>query len=192
MDNSSELEALLLAIRCPRCAGAGRAANSYRLCPACQGTGVKSGNGMSVANEALDLTRRLEAELSGRKTASKLTRLRVAIDIGGVLSKYPEYFMTLIEMMKPMADIYFLTDMPVKAAESMLAANGIGPEHGTLLCADFATYNESCKLVLCEVYDIDVFFDDHMAYLSKGRALRLLVMPDLDRPYYAKTWRKGD
>ena len=54
--------------------------------------------------------------------------------------------------------------------------------------SDFRTYGEACKAVLLRQLGVDLFVDDFPAYLAEGCPVRLLVQPDLTRPYYADSW----
>ena len=52
-----------------------------------------------------------------------------------------------------------------------------------------------CKAVLLSELKIDIFFDDFIGYLAWDSSLgpapiRLLVMPDPYKPYWADSWKK--
>jgi hypothetical protein len=121
-----------------------------------------------------------------------ITTLRVSFDIGGVLTKYPEVFKPIIKALQAAQDVevYFLTDMPkVKDALAMLEMNGIQTPPERIICSPFKRRGESCKAVDCLTKDIHLHIDDFPAYVAAGARVRLLLMPDLGRPYYAKDWK---
>lgn len=117
--------------------------------------------------------------------------LRVSFDIGGVVSKYPEIFRPLIEALQASCkvEVYFLTDMTDKqAALKMLRMNGIHVEDKFVLTAPYPQYGEACKSVVSRRNELHVHIDDFPAYVAEGAAVRLLLMPDISRPYYARDW----
>lgn len=126
--------------------------------------------------------------------------IRVGWDIGGVISKYPDVFRPIFKLLNLAAgiEVYVVSDMkPHEKAVAFCRDNGfdIAPER--VVCADYQTNGERCKEVVCEEHRIDVLIDDHMGYLMTpdyGRGydrptVRLLVMPDPDRPYYHDSWK---
>ena len=129
--------------------------------------------------------------------------LRIAFDIGGVLSKYPDLFRSLIQALNYTdthsvhatrnVEIYIISDIkPKEKAIAFLKDNGFYNDLflSNILVADYNKYGEACKAVLCKEYAIDIFVDDHLGYLTpKSGAVRLLVMPDDSRPYYAASWK---
>ncbi len=119
--------------------------------------------------------------------------LTIGIDIGGVLSKYPDEFKALIRAFDDKyVNIYIISDMhPVDKIKSMLNLNGLGWLCSYAHSADFEKYGDECKAVLCRKLGVDILIDDHMAYLSMedGPKVRLLVMPDKNRDYYHEDWK---
>lgn len=117
--------------------------------------------------------------------------LRVAFDVGGVLSKYPTEMHSLAALWLG-CEIYVISDMhPKEKILAMLEANGFGfVEEGRVLSADYQAHGEACKAVLCEELEIDILIDDFIGYVAcPGKPpIRLLLMPDASRPYYADTW----
>lgn len=123
-------------------------------------------------------------------------KLRVALDIGGVISKYPEILREMATvLLMGGAEVYVITDMHdhAKVCET-LAANGfdfIAPER--VRCADYATHGEGCKAELLRELGIHVMLDDFVGYVADpGCPVRCLVMPDSSRPYYADDWKMPD
>lgn len=117
--------------------------------------------------------------------------LRVAFDIGGVLSKYRE-IQTLASVLQelPGVEVFVLTDMPHAKAMQMLNVNGalFGPHH--VVSCDYDKFGEGCKAEVCRELQIDILLDDFVGYVSMPGAppVRLLVMPDAMRPYYHPAW----
>lgn len=119
--------------------------------------------------------------------------LRVAFDVGGVLSKFPEIFRRLLHGLGPTVEIYVISDMsPRQAIVDALARNGLGwVPSGHIVSADYARLGETCKAEACKELEIDILIDDFMGYVSIPGAplVRLLVMPDASLDYYATTWQ---
>ena len=120
-------------------------------------------------------------------------KLKIAFDIGGVISKYPTIVRALMLALQEQHEVYVLTDQHDReSVMRQLKENGFGfipPER--VFCADYDTYGERCKAVICEREGFDVLVDDFGGYLAGdgGAALRLLVQPDPYRPYSAPEWR---
>lgn len=117
--------------------------------------------------------------------------MRIAFDIGGVLSKRPEVFIPLVNTLcHSGVDVYLITDMDHDRAMDMLRRNGlVGRDRVVSVAADYELHGELCKAKACEVLGIDLLIDDHPGYVATGDHVRLLVMPDPERPYYADTWK---
>lgn len=119
--------------------------------------------------------------------------LRIAFDIGGVISKYPDLCRQLIWALDPdSAEIHVITDMHDREQVlAMLERNGLGwLEQKRVHCADYDKHGEGCKAVLCRELEIDIILDDFVGYVAvPGAPIRCLVMPDATRPYYADSWR---
>jgi|GEM_PF-6297195 len=118
--------------------------------------------------------------------------IKIGFDIGGVLSKYPSIFRPLIDaLIKGGAEVHVITDMHERSETlEMLRLNGLGdipPER--VHNSDFERYGEACKAVLLKQLGVDIFIDDFPAYLAGGCPVRLQVLPDIDRPYYADEWK---
>jgi hypothetical protein len=101
--------------------------------------------------------------------------VRVAFDIGGVLSKYPTILRAMASALhQGGAEVFVITVMQNWAkVRELLDANGFEfiPD-GNLILADFERYGEGCKAVLLEQLYIDVFLDDFPAYVSWGCPVR--------------------
>lgn len=122
--------------------------------------------------------------------------MKIAIDIGGVLSKYPNEFKEVIESFP--AEIHIITDMHDKNyVMEMLKLNEIDIAEEYVHTADYDKYGELCKAILLKELKIDILIDDFAGYLnwdsSLGKApIRLLIMPDPYQPYWSDEWKTLD
>jgi hypothetical protein len=124
--------------------------------------------------------------------------MRVAVDIGGVLSKYPDWFREWLGGQAAGGiEVFVLTDIHDRAQVlDMLGRNGfldVIPAENVYV-SDYQAYGEACKAVLCRDLGVAVLIDDHPGYLvwpwpGVPAPLRLQVLPDVTRPYYATGWR---
>lgn len=122
--------------------------------------------------------------------------IKIGIDVGGVLSKYPEVFKLLIELCEFTrhslgVEVHIISDMhPKSLIKDMLELNGIKfMRDEQIHSADYKTHGENCKKVLCESLGIDILIDDFVGYVAEGNFVRLLVMPNPYKPYYADSWK---
>lgn len=117
--------------------------------------------------------------------------MRIGIDIGGVLSKYPDIFRTLMtELKKTNIEVFVVSDMHDKPKmNAMLQMNGIPVEPDHVISADYKEHGELCKAVVCEQLGIDVMIDDFIGYVATGPSVRLLVMPRPEADYYHESWK---
>lgn len=119
--------------------------------------------------------------------------LRVALDIGGVISKYPSIMRSFASsLMSGGAEVFVITDMQDRAAVvGLLVDNGFGfIPSANVRCADYDTHAEGCKAELLRELEIDILLDDHIGYVAIGGSpVRCLVMPDAAMPYYADEWK---
>jgi hypothetical protein len=128
--------------------------------------------------------------------------LRIGIDLGGCITKYPIVFKRLLAALgwsSNSAAVYVVTDQHDEAkVRAQLTLNGIYPPAGHVLISDYATFGEECKAVVCNLHNLDVLIDDHGGYVAVvGHPLvRLLVMPDPTLPYLDSSWvtdgKEGD
>lgn len=119
-------------------------------------------------------------------------KLRIAFDVGGVLTKYPDVFKALLKWLHDYTgvEVFIVSDMhPVQKIIDMLELNGLSFFKHKVHSADFKTHGELCKTVLCEQLGIDILIDDFTGYVAAGKFVRLLVMPDPVEPYYHDTWK---
>lgn len=123
--------------------------------------------------------------------------MKVAFDIGGVLSKYPVLFRKFcMTLQSGSIEVYVITDMHDREKTlAMLKDNGFGfiPEE-RVLNSDYAKYGDMCKAVLLKEHAIDMLIDDFPGYVqwdsSFGPApVRLLSQPDPFKPYWSEDWK---
>lgn len=125
--------------------------------------------------------------------------IRVAFDIGGVLSKYPEVFRPVVAaFLASGIEVHVVTDMHDRDETlTILRENGFGAiQEENVHDSDYESEGEFCKATILRRLGIDLILDDFPGYLTWdsrfGPApVRCLVMPDPYRPYWAETWR-GD
>jgi hypothetical protein len=118
--------------------------------------------------------------------------IRIGFDIGGVLSKYPDLLRPIVTALlaSPEVEVHVLSDMfPHEKCVAFVRDNGflIPPEH--IHSCDYGEHGELCKAEKMRELSLDIMLDDFPGYLAEGCALRLLVMPDPNRPYYADDWK---
>ena len=117
--------------------------------------------------------------------------LKIAFDVGGVLSKYPQIFGPLVQILEAGgATVFVVSDMhPAEKILDMLGRNGISVPPERVISADYESYQELCKTKVCESLGIDILVDDFIGYVAAGKHIRLLVMPNPEEPYYYDDWR---
>jgi hypothetical protein len=117
--------------------------------------------------------------------------VKIGIDIGGVISKYPNQFRYLIDTLRRgKLEVYAITDMSYSKAEKLLEENSIFVD-GILACS-YELYGENCKTEMIKSTGLDLIIDDHMGYLMGGNHIRLLMMPNPDLPYQADDWKTDE
>lgn len=119
--------------------------------------------------------------------------LKIGIDMGGVLSKYPEILIPLVNSIAMnIADIevHILSDIsPKEKIQDWLDRNNVYVNPENVHSCDYAEHGELCKAIKCKELNIDILMDDFIGYLTEGAPIRLLVMPDAQRPYYHDDWK---
>lgn len=117
--------------------------------------------------------------------------IRIAFDVGGVLSAYPGLFGAVMGILeRGGAEVYVMSDMGSRGKIlNALHRNAIAIPEARVIAADYKAHASLCKAVACEEHEIDILIDDHLAYVASGAQVRLLLMPDSARPYYATDWK---
>lgn len=125
--------------------------------------------------------------------------LKIAFDIGGVLSKYPDQFRILTNklqqsgpnlMQAPTVEVYVISDMhDIDKMHKMLIDNGLFIDKDKVFSADYKEHGEFCKTHLCNQLQIDILIDDFIGYVAEGNFIRLLTMPNASLPYYHDAWK---
>ncbi len=120
---------------------------------------------------------------------------KIAFDIGGVLSKYPDFFRTLLPILEAGGvEVHVITDMHDRAETlKMLGDNEFNIPEARIHNADYKQHGEACKAVILRDLQIDAIVDDFTAYLVwpfGGKApIRLHMQPDPYRPYWDNSWK---
>lgn len=124
--------------------------------------------------------------------------MKIAFDIGGVLSKFPNEFRSLIDTLMASHQIHVITDMHDHTeVVNVLIRNGFKIPSENVHCADYTGKGEYCKAILLKELGIDIFIDDFGPYLTWDSALgpapiRLMIAPDGFRPYWHPEWQTND
>jgi len=117
-------------------------------------------------------------------------RLKIAFDIGGVISRYPQEMLNLMQsLQKGGVDIHIITDMNQKDALSACRENNINflPEEN-IHSADWSAHGDCCKTVVCDKLGIDILLDDRPDYCADGNFIGFVLSPRVRKPYYAPGW----
>lgn len=118
--------------------------------------------------------------------------MKIAFDVGGVISKYPDTFRKMISALRFMSDIevFVISDMhPKEKIVEELMLNDILVKEANVYSADYDKHGEFCKAQLCRSLDIDILVDDFVGYVADGSHIRMLVMPDSTKPYWSNKWK---
>ena len=119
--------------------------------------------------------------------------IKIGFDIGGVLSKYPEILTPFVNSLVtncPDIEVYVLTDMhPIEKCQDWIAKNGLQVKPENIHSCDYEEHGELCKAVKSKELSIDIMIDDFLGYVAAGSPIRLLMMPDPERPYYHDEWK---
>ncbi len=122
--------------------------------------------------------------------------MKIAFDIGGVLSAYPDEFRAMALTLGLQHALYVITDMhPHEKSIRVLTENHLIPPFNParVLSADYERYGNAAKAVILRDLGIDVLIDDFAGYLvwpwETPAPIRLHVCPDPRRPYWHDTWK---
>jgi hypothetical protein len=120
-----------------------------------------------------------------------LDGVKIAFDIGGVISRYPERMMQMMSaLLRGGVEVYIITDMNQRDALATCEQNSllaiIGPER--VFSADWSAHGDRCKTEVCKKLGIDVLIDDRPDYCAEGDFIGLVLSPRPHVPYYASGW----
>lgn len=121
--------------------------------------------------------------------------MRIAFDIGGVISRYPKQMKEMIKsFIQSGHDVYIITDMNPTDALSACENNDIlltGIKQENIISANWSEHGDLCKSVVMKNLSIDVMFDDRPDYIYEGVPIGFFLMPRPSMPYYAAEWNSG-
>jgi len=116
--------------------------------------------------------------------------MKIAFDIGGLISRYPEQMTTMMRaLIAGGVEVYIITDMNQQDALTACRENNldfIPPER--ILSGDWSKCGDRCKTVLCEEHEIDIMVDDRPDYCAEGNFIGLVLSPRPQVLYYAPGW----
>lgn len=118
-------------------------------------------------------------------------KIRVSFDIGGVLSKYPEIFRPIVNILAESysVEVFVITDMhDHEACVKMIHDNGFNIKSDHIINSDYETYGELCKAKAIEENEIDLHIDDFAGYCMHAKCLSLMTWPNPYKPYYSESW----
>lgn len=133
----------------------------------------------------------LFADAAYRQHVMPSGALRVAFDIGGVLSKRPDVFRPLVAALQAGGvEVFVVTDMPDhEQSVRFVRSNGYAIPAANILHGDYAAHGEACKAETVKKNNLHLLIDDFPGYASavatETDAVSLFTWPDPRRPYYA-------
>lgn len=118
-----------------------------------------------------------------------MEKLKIAFDIGGVITRFPDIFYKLIHALHKSEEVELciITDMPIDIALKYVKKYRVLDvvEKENIRHADYSKYGDNCKKILCERLGINILIDDHFGYVHNAPELGLFVVPRPEKPYYA-------
>lgn len=116
--------------------------------------------------------------------------LRVGIDIGGVISRYPDEMKELIRVLdQGGAIVYIVTDMNPKDAHAALTENRIPIEYiENVISCDWSNDGDMCKTKAANDFSLDILIDDRPDYVANGDFIGFCLSPRPNKPYYDPSW----
>lgn len=126
-----------------------------------------------------------------------MSSLKVAFDIGGVISKYPDQFRQIIESLSlnNNIEVHVITDQHDRDYTlQQLKDNGFDIPSDRVHNSDYEKYGEMCKAIVMKDNQIDMLVDDFPGYMTwdynYGPApIRLQIQPDPYLPYWSSKWK---
>lgn len=110
----------------------------------------------------------------------------VAIDLGGVVTRYPREIRYLVEsLLAGGSEVHFVSDCPLETMDRILIDACIATHERIFYHSVEWTGDESKSRVLKQIR-ADIFIDDHLGYIlgADGACkIRLLVVPSPSEPY---------
>ena len=119
-------------------------------------------------------------------------KLRISFDIGGVLSKYPDTFRKLVNVLlaSPDVEVFVLTDIhDHEKSVRMVQDNGFNVPSERILNSDYDTHGEACKAEVIKQYEIEIHIDDFPGYCDHNECINLFVWPNQEKSYYHDDWK---
>lgn len=111
-----------------------------------------------------------------------MKKMKIAFDIGGVISKYPGQMKTMMKaLIAGGVEVFILTDMPQTTAIPMCRLNGIdfiADDH--ILSADWGLHQDSAKTVVMKERSIDILIDDRPDYVAEGDFIGMVLSPSTE------------
>lgn len=119
--------------------------------------------------------------------------IKIAFDIGGVLSKEPSIWRRMIDtLQRGGAEVYIITDMPDRQEVlDLVSSNGFDVPEERVLTADYNSHEDRCKQILIKEHSIEVFIDDYAGYVAAAseECVSLFVWPRPNKPYNSKDFK---
>lgn len=116
--------------------------------------------------------------------------MKVAFDIGGVISRYPfEMKKLMLSLIKGGVEVCIMTDMNAEDARNAVLENGLDfiPTDQIYSC-DWSRHGDLCKSKMIESLGVDILIDDRPDYCAAGDFIGLVLSPRPDKNYYHDTW----
>jgi hypothetical protein len=116
--------------------------------------------------------------------------MKIAFDIGGVISRYPAPMKLLMQaLMDGGVDVHVLTDMCPDDAHTCLHDNGFEfIPNDNVHSADWTQHGDRCKTEVIHREGFDILIDDRPDYCAEGDFIGLVLSPRPQKPYYATEW----
>ena len=120
--------------------------------------------------------------------------MKIAFDIGGVISRYPKQMLEMMTaLIKGGTEVHIITDMNQQDALTTCKENKILDiiNRKNIHSADWSANGDKCKTEICENIGIDILIDDRPDYCAQGNFIGLVLSPRPDTQYYAPTWKNA-
>ncbi len=115
--------------------------------------------------------------------------MKIAFDIGGCISRYPDLFRFLMYAVDVAGgETHILTDMNQDDARAAVNENQLIVRPDRIWSADWSKDGDLCKTKVMEKHGFDVLIDDRPDYVATGNFVGLVLSPRPDIPYYHHDW----